>query len=208
MAVPEISQTDLKSFHAAHFSKASTTHFAQQFLGPVEEEYLEEVEDDGLGYYEDGVKRTLTDEQIAIFRHSEMHAILRDRRYAEEARRDESGTPASIPEEGELEAGELEDDISGSREYEAEILAEEMPRLASVHSPSLKRARQKAGRKAKKAEQARQKGWFKQNVKPDLRKRTWDKVDSGIGNLDYEEHSGAAPVQNPVSQRRRITYED
>ena len=43
------------------------------------EEYYEE-EDDGLGYYADGTKRILTDEQIAMFRHSEIHAILRKRR--------------------------------------------------------------------------------------------------------------------------------
>jgi hypothetical protein len=208
MALPEISQTDLESFHAAHFSGASTTHFTQQFLGPVEEEYFEEVEDDGLGHYDDGVKRTLTDEQIAIFRHSEIHAILRDRRYAEEAGYDESGTPATIPEEGELEAGELEDDTPSSREFEAHSVVEEISSLPSTHGTSSKRARQKVGRKAKKAEQARQKGWYKQNVKPDLRKRTWDKVDSGVGNLDYEEDRGAAPVQNPVSQRRRISYDD
>ena len=35
-------------------------------------------EDDELGYYEDGVKRTLTDEQIEMFRHSEMEQLLRD----------------------------------------------------------------------------------------------------------------------------------
>ena len=33
-----------------------------------------------LGYYEDGTKRTLTDEQIAMFRHSEIQAILRTQR--------------------------------------------------------------------------------------------------------------------------------
>jgi hypothetical protein len=44
--------------------------------------------DDGLGYYEDGVKRTLTDEEIAIFRHSEIQRILLERR-----RRKEAGEP-------------------------------------------------------------------------------------------------------------------
>lgn len=37
-------------------------------------------EDDGLGYYEDGVKRTLTDEQVEMFRHSEMEALAREER--------------------------------------------------------------------------------------------------------------------------------
>lgn len=41
---------------------------------------MEEDDDDGLGYYHDGVKRTLTDEQIAIFRHSEIESILRENR--------------------------------------------------------------------------------------------------------------------------------
>lgn len=34
-------------------------------------------EDDGLGYYDDGVKRTLTDDQIEIFRHSEIRELRR-----------------------------------------------------------------------------------------------------------------------------------
>ena len=41
---------------------------------------VEVVEDDGLGWYSDGVKRTLTDEQIAMFRHTEFEQLLRKRR--------------------------------------------------------------------------------------------------------------------------------
>ena len=41
-------------------------------------------DDDGLGYYPDGVKRTLTDEQIAMFRHSEIYALLRERQVKKE----------------------------------------------------------------------------------------------------------------------------
>ena len=41
---------------------------------------------DELGYYPDGVKRTLTDEQIAMFRHSEMYSILRERQVLKENR--------------------------------------------------------------------------------------------------------------------------
>ena len=40
---------------------------------------------DDLGYYADGTKRTLTDDQVAIFRHSEIQAILRTQRLAQEA---------------------------------------------------------------------------------------------------------------------------
>ena len=44
---------------------------------PIEDQ--DEEEDDGLGYYPDGVKRTLTDEQIAMFRASEIYALIRER---------------------------------------------------------------------------------------------------------------------------------
>jgi hypothetical protein len=44
----------------------------------------EEGEDDGLGYYPDGVERTLTDEQIAMFRHTEIQAIARELGQAQE----------------------------------------------------------------------------------------------------------------------------
>lgn len=39
-----------------------------------------------MGYYDDGVKRTLTDQEIEIFRHSEIQSILRKRRIKEEDR--------------------------------------------------------------------------------------------------------------------------
>lgn len=37
-------------------------------------------DDDNLGWYHDGVKRTLTDEQVAMFRHSEIQRLLQQRR--------------------------------------------------------------------------------------------------------------------------------
>ena len=53
---------------------------------------LVEELDDPLGYYSDGVKRTLTDDQIAMFRHSEIHSLLRQQAAAkirdEEQKRD------------------------------------------------------------------------------------------------------------------------
>lgn len=45
-------------------------------------------------------------------------------------------------------------------------------------------------------------------MQPDLRKRTWDKVDTGMESLDYDGQSGSAPASNTVSQRRRISYDD
>ncbi|KAL6837663.1 hypothetical protein V8C40DRAFT_260646 [Trichoderma camerunense] len=82
--IPQITSDELLQFQQRHFSSVATADFGQSFtnLPPQEsseahlyEEWEEEEEDDGLGYYEDGVKRTLTDEQIAIFRHSELREL-------------------------------------------------------------------------------------------------------------------------------------
>lgn len=45
--------------------------------------------DDGLGYYPDGVKRTLTDEQIAIFRRTELWQMKREQQLKKEEEREE-----------------------------------------------------------------------------------------------------------------------
>jgi hypothetical protein len=79
-----ILQDDLRAFHTKHFPHATTP---EHFLHGVEQEPTEEYydeEDDDLGYYPDGTKRTLTDEQIAMFRHSEIQAIIRKRRLRRE----------------------------------------------------------------------------------------------------------------------------
>ncbi|KAH7086679.1 hypothetical protein FB567DRAFT_525999 [Paraphoma chrysanthemicola] len=93
--IPIVTVDDLCAFHAKHFPHApipaNFLHGVEQ--GAAEEAY--EEEDDGLGYYPDGTKRTLTDEQIAMFRHSEIQAILRKRRQ----RREEG----ELSEEGEAE---------------------------------------------------------------------------------------------------------
>lgn len=73
----------MKAFHAKHFP--GTCLPSQFFISSgdehafeYEEEYYDEdyEEDDGLGYYRDGNKRTLTDTQISIFRHGEIQRLL------------------------------------------------------------------------------------------------------------------------------------
>lgn len=67
----------------------------------LEDDWLEV---DGLGHYPDGVKRTLTDDQIAMFRHSEVYTIVRarerEREKAEQEAEEATGTPSS-PLDGE-----------------------------------------------------------------------------------------------------------
>lgn len=64
-------------------------------------------DDDSLGYYADGVKRTLTDEQIAIFRHTEVEMLLKDRRREREEQREreeeEKGLGREVGPKAEIE---------------------------------------------------------------------------------------------------------
>ena len=63
-----------------------------------EEVHNSESEDrDGLGYYPDGNKRTLTDDQIAMFRHSEIYAILRERQIQKENAEADGDEEVNIP---------------------------------------------------------------------------------------------------------------
>jgi hypothetical protein len=67
---------------------------------------------------------------------------------------------------------------------------------------------------AKRKEQAgkensgKQKSFYKQHIKPDLRKRTWDKVDAGMDSLAYDDEPSNATPAAQASQRRRISYDD
>ncbi|KAI1392825.1 uncharacterized protein F4822DRAFT_426029 [Hypoxylon trugodes] len=233
--VPQVSQAEIESFHDAHFSNASIGHFDFQFFRPENaegnsqyyeenEEYYEEYyeEDDGLGYYPDGVKRTLTDEQIAIFRHSEIEALRRVESKADKLRKESAAllqaakeedasnsisdsipqSPTNIKAENsdkaeikEEEDGEVQD---GSEDGEIEV---EQPQLTKAEIRRQKRQRSKR----KKQDQRK----FNPEKKPDLRKRTWDVVEAGMDSLDYDEFDGAQDASaTPAAQRRRISYDD
>lgn len=83
-------QDDLYAFHTRLFGATGapahliSTEVESSSDGILENAGGEDV--DELGYYPDGVKRTLTDEQIAMFRHSEIYSILRERQVLEENR--------------------------------------------------------------------------------------------------------------------------
>lgn len=105
------------------------------------------MEDDDLGYYPDGVKRTLTDDQIAMFRHSEIYSILRERQVRKENMEAEGGeesesidsqpehlvkATASSDEEGEVRSdGEVKDALST------------IPETASQHAEDRKARRKR-----------------------------------------------------------------
>ncbi|KAL8876914.1 MAG: hypothetical protein Q9198_004970, partial [Flavoplaca austrocitrina] len=76
---------DLRRFHESHLGPIdSTANVVPLASASNDANGTESVEEDDLGYYPDGVKRTLTDEQIAMFRHSEIYALQRKRQLRKE----------------------------------------------------------------------------------------------------------------------------
>jgi Protein of unknown function (DUF3807) len=75
----------LLRFHEHHFPSQPLPPLSHPTLGFSSSDALDELEnplldDDLLGHYDDGVKRTLSDDQVAIFRHTEIQESLRRRR--------------------------------------------------------------------------------------------------------------------------------
>jgi hypothetical protein len=80
----QLSATDCEQlilFHRAQFPGSAVP---ESLL--VQRQSFEEVneQEDNLGYYADGEKRTLTDEQVKVFRHSEIQRLLAERRHGPE----------------------------------------------------------------------------------------------------------------------------
>ena len=74
----------LRDFHASHFPNQRTPDVRSGEAGTQEDHSTEHEEPEELGYYEDGVRRTLTDEQVRMFRHSEIQRLLLIRRQQRE----------------------------------------------------------------------------------------------------------------------------
>ena len=80
----------LRTFHAAHFPGQTVPDLIAcpyNPFGQTESSHDVDIghnnDDDGvLGFYQDGVKRTLTEGQIKMFRHSEIQRLLSERRAA------------------------------------------------------------------------------------------------------------------------------
>jgi hypothetical protein len=191
-------QDDLSHFFESHFSPESVHHFKTQFFriegdafsqGTVDasterqaseseglgaarsktyendNDYdVEYEEDDGLGYYPDGMKRTLTDEQIEMFRHSEIEALRR--------KEEKRGYGAS--QDDALIAGDAASGDATPITHE-DVGNEEGEDI--VQRPSKKK--RKKNRNGNGNGQPRE-------PKPDLRKRTWDVVETGLDSLDYD----------------------
>lgn len=163
-------QEELLAFGRSHFSAEAVEDFGRTFtqgpagcpsLGRQGGEHDDDDGDDELGYYDDGVKRTLTDEQIEIFRQSE----LREMRRQGEQQEAEGAA-------GRRDGGEVLGDDSAPRCSADEALAEERTGKPRKDTKRRKKAFPKRGPRGE--------------PKPDLRKRTWDVVEAGVDRLEYD----------------------
>jgi hypothetical protein len=71
-----MSQNDLAAFHHSHLCQSTNPDACSPLCSAGDEQEVAYWEQDDLGYYPDGVKRTLTDSQIAMFRFSEIQELL------------------------------------------------------------------------------------------------------------------------------------
>ncbi|KAL8774812.1 MAG: hypothetical protein Q9209_000751 [Squamulea sp. 1 TL-2023] len=154
-------------------------------------------EEDDLGYYPDGVKRTLTDEQISMFRHSEIYAILRKRQLQQENGHvyEESQTlpvtsdslPSVIP-----LAYDDNEDVQMVHDYDQVDVADE----PATRDGGNNRARKKSKKNAE--------------ITSRREARKLDDVVADVGCLDYGEDTGISQSKesSDASHRTLINYAD
>ena len=80
--------TKFQEFHAKHFPGQPVP--VVQATERPSEQLKTVVDDEDLGRYEDGVRRILTDDQIAMFRHSEIQRLLAKRKRQKELEEERS----------------------------------------------------------------------------------------------------------------------
>lgn len=161
---------------------------------------MQEEDDDSFGYYEDGNRRTLTDEQITMFRHSEIQELLRERRL----QRDEEDYQDRVPEQREdhdqgthspmSDASSLEGDLVGL----ARAPPKQMPRPPPKRQTS-RSSRSDTSRSTGPSGAARRKPKkHRQEVPYDERhKRKWE---------DYIDQND--PVEGSMTHRRIVREMD
>ncbi|KAL2888990.1 hypothetical protein HOO65_030491 [Ceratocystis lukuohia] len=180
---------DLKRFHDDFFSPASLAAFGANFFpaklqtGDIsartsntntqnEDECTNPGDDyEDLGCYPDGNQRTLTDEQVYMFRQSELKEMLKNWQKRK-----------AIAEKNSVEVVfSVSDPRQDKQESKASIKTSDLPDadedISDASTPSW-------GKKRKKTKNSAL--GLRKEPKPDLRKRTWDVVDTGLDSLEYD----------------------
>ena len=169
-------QEDLQAFHAAHFPGHPPTQ-----IQPSTEA---DAEEDDLGYYPDGVKRTLTDEQIQIFRHTEIHELIRARQL-------------------EQDAAEYEDRRQGSEDGEPAMGVDTNDEDETA-CHAVKKENSHTKREAQHSHGARK---TNRPIERETNEAALQSLDYGEGDPPTARKS-KHPESHALYQRRQITYEE
>ncbi|KXT15003.1 hypothetical protein AC579_7749 [Pseudocercospora musae] len=181
-SLPQISEDHLLRFQFAHFgddTKPDNWFVSRQAA-------LSFDDDHALGYYEDGVKRTLTDEQIAMFRRTELwHMKHRQEQRQEDAQG--NATDAHEPEPGRAAS-----EASQVSSLEDELLAYATVKQLKSPSVELKLPQPSHASRSHSNSGSRRGRPVQQNIPYDQRnKRKWE------GYIN-DEH----PIQGSLTHRR------
>jgi hypothetical protein len=183
-----------------------------------------EEDDDGLGYYPDGIKRNLTDEQISIFRHSEIQSLLRGHRHTKESKDDSVVEEPMLPfvhgcyknsfldPIPQLQRPIIGPVIAPSNLKQAK-LGNRVTKMSTFFSESEIESRQSRAKRKKHTQNLHRgepspKRFPKPHTVSDLRKRTWDIVDKGVEELNYDDMAKGTAAGPSLTKRRHISYED
>ena len=199
---------DLLSFQFSHFG--DNTKPDTFFVDP--EEALNycpdfaDFDDDGLGWYDDGVKRTLTDEQIEMFRHTEIEQLIRKRKLEadEKVEEDDADDDYEPPEPSEFGLSNVygsgpQSPVSDASSLEAELLSSAATKRTTQSraqpQPKKNKSQSSRGESAQpKGAMSRRSRNRKYEVPYDQRhKRKWE---SYIDNTD--------PVHGSMTHRRLV----
>ncbi|CAK1363225.1 hypothetical protein CB0940_04669 [Cercospora beticola] len=191
-SLPQITEDNLLHFQLMHFGDDTKPNEwfvdAQKALN-FELEY--EEPDDELGYYDDGVKRTLTDEQIAVFRRTELWQMKRAQELQQQEERE---AKAAIAEQDGRAASPVSDVSSLEDELLAFATAQRKDSRPALAPPSPKqRQHSQSGRsEATSSSTGSRKRKRTRDVPYDQRhKRKWEGY---INNKD--------PIEGSVTHRR------
>ena len=215
---------DLLSFQFSHFG--DNTKPDTFFVDPEEAlSYCPEfadLDDDGLGWYDDGVKRTLTDEQIEMFRHTEIEQLMRKRRLEvdEQAEEDDDDDDFEADDGVEEEADDDDDyeppepaEFGASNAYgsvphspvsDASSLEAELLSSATLQRPTQARPQpqpKKKNSENSRGETARRKG----AVSPRSRKRKYEVPYDQRNKRKWESYiDDTDPVHGSMTHRRMV----
>ncbi|CAK7270782.1 hypothetical protein SEPCBS57363_004275 [Sporothrix epigloea] len=183
--VPQVSREELFAFHEAHFSHLSAAKFSMTFMGLSGPN----VQGDSDAEYHDQCEKSLLEKEDNYDPEADLHlsddhpdlplSDLRDR---------QAETGETTPADGDsgiTAAGET--NLVDDRDEQDQSRKKRRRKKINTGNSSVRRLLEK---------------------KPDLRKRTWDVVDTGLGSLDYDGVEKSADLTQSAPARRRIQYGD